>query len=604
MSDSDTDSFHSASEGEDNDIPARIDPVAKSPEALPSKTEQVLPTDLPAAAAEKIAALDAVLPPLEATKSDLTGYDGSGSSSPSEVSSNPTSPTLTKKKESTDEGWENFGDEADSEGGDESSPVGSGSDEGEYYHRQAKVDKKTSSDSASLWEQVEPAKQVRTNSAGGGLFDWRAISNVVSAVGEGFSSVVESGLGLPPPEEAARLSVAERRRLLEEAQHVKEPEPSLSSDEGGGGGNSPEGSLHGLHLHTHNQGNTSPPPTSTSAGDPFSNLFGGFGSIVNGSLDVLETLGKKTFETLTVKDETEKRRFILQPGREENLSDVLRELRENEESASVPGSPTGKMLGYGSTVAKTTGISFLREFDANDGLVHLECFEMLSKDYFADKVADKKFTKFDDQLANFCLEDVSECDTDEFLKGIKRSVTKFNLAYQPTPFLNCNTELTEELERFKHDVDTDLNITVEEFHKTAVVALAKLTSKTIESLCRLIQQMICSQTRPELSSIFTFTYLVCRRLSFFASQYANLLSLLEQNAQVEEAVTNIFFECSNSCLYLKKALELARPFFPDDGFLFNPTSSASSSRASSVKQPSKPAPKPAPSKDDDDWLEW
>lgn len=78
-------------------------------------------------------------------------------------------------------------------------------------------------------------------------------------------------------ETKSELSVAERRKLLEEAQNIKEPEPNLSSDEA----------------------ETKSPSPSAQIGN-----FGGFfSSIVNGGLDVLETLGKKTFETLTIKDE-------------------------------------------------------------------------------------------------------------------------------------------------------------------------------------------------------------------------------------------------------------------------------------------------------------
>lgn len=155
------------------------------------------------------------------------------------------------------------------------------------------------------------------------------------------------------------------------------------------------------------------------------------------------------------------------------------------------------------------------------------------------------------------------------MKGIKKQIAKFN-GYQPTPLIDANIDLTSTLTDLQSKVDRGETISVDDFHKLAIIALAKLTAKAIECLCRLVQQMIVSQKSPDLDSVFTFTYLVCRRLSFFTSQYANLLSLLEQTSKVEEAVTNIFFECSNACLYLKKALELARPFFPDDGFLFNP----------------------------------
>ncbi|KAE9553318.1 hypothetical protein FO519_003484 [Halicephalobus sp. NKZ332] len=568
MTDSDSDSFHSASEGEDLEIEEPEKPISK--ESSPSTSQKKAPE-------------------LEKTVESI--YDDAEQSVKwtNPVPENPTSPELEKPESpvmKTEEGWEDFGDEADSEGDSEVERVES--DEGEYYHRQMR-DRKLMPP-PPLPEREERKSEPKTS---GGLFDWTAIHSVVSAVGEGISNAVESGLGLPPPEEAARLSVAERRKILEDSQKMKEPEPSLSSDEGGV---SPEGSIHGLPIHharSHSQSG-------------FSSLLGGFGSIVNGSLDVLETLGKKTFETLTIKDESEKRRFILQPEKGTNLSDILRELKESEDAPV--NSP--KMMAFGNTTVRNTGISFLKEFEDNDGLVHLECFELLSKDYFAEKVANKQFIKFDDRLAGFCLEDVSECSTDEFSKGIKKQMTNFN-GYKPNPMTDANTDLTDTLTHLQSKVDRGETISVDEFHRLAIVALAKLTAKAIECLCRLIQQMIVSQKSPDLDSVFTFTYLVCRRLSFFTSQYANLLSLLEQTGKVEEAITNIFFECSNACLYLKKALELARPFFPDDGFIFNPKTELMKFETQEARKPESQKSKKSEvkkgkstSSEDGEWENW
>lgn len=112
--------------------------------------------------------------------------------------------------------------------------------------------------------------------------------------------------------------------------------------------------------------------------------------------------------------------------------------------------------------------------------------------------------------------------------------------------------------------------------------------------------MIVAQSRPDLASVFAFSYLICRRLSYFSTQYANLLSLSEQNTKVEEIVTNIFFECSNACHYLKKALELARPFFPDDGFIFDPTVVDEVNRPQYARKESNSTE----SSSNNDWVEW
>uniref|UniRef100_A0AC35EZZ9 Uncharacterized protein n=1 Tax=Panagrolaimus sp. PS1159 TaxID=55785 RepID=A0AC35EZZ9_9BILA len=558
MTDSD-DSFHSASEGEDGEITDNIKEIKKLVDQPP------------------------LSPVLEQPKKELDleisgRYDDANQSAewtkrPPSDQEQQSSPELPNRKH--EDGWEDWGAQADTEGDSEPEVEKIETSESEYFHRQLMDPKKIPSSS-----RVSSDKEDKDDGSKG-LFDWSAIQNVVSAVGEGISNVVESGLGIPPPEEAAKLSVAQRRKILEDAQACKEPEP-LSSDEGSG--QSPEGSTHHFPMHEQPQQQQ--------------NAFGGFfGGLVNGSLDVLETIGKKTFETLTIKND-DKRRFILQPGNDQNLSEILRELKETEAN-SPPHSPT-KMLGYGSIFAKQNGISFLKEFEEFDGFVHLECFELLSKDYFAEKVANKQFSKFDEQLATFCLEDVSECLTEEFLKEIKKQSNKFNIGYKPIPLINANEELTEELTKRQQSVDKGSEINVEEFHRYAIVALAKLTSKAIECLCRLVQQMIVAQSRPDLASVFAFSYLICRRLSYFSTQYANLLSLSEQNTKVEEIVTNIFFECSNACHYLKKALELARPFFPDDGFIFDPTVVDEVNRPQYARKESNSTE----SSSNNDWVEW
>lgn len=124
------------------------------------------------------------------------------------------------------------------------------------------------------------------------------------------SNVVEAGLGLPHPEEMAKLSVAERRKLMEEAQHMKEPEPSLSSDENIGPDHRNMFRQKKNNLR-HQQSDVtksfsnqyeSSSQSFSSVGGFFSAGSGLFSSLVSGPLDVLESLGKKTFETLTVKD--------------------------------------------------------------------------------------------------------------------------------------------------------------------------------------------------------------------------------------------------------------------------------------------------------------
>lgn len=100
------------------------------------------------------------------------------------------------------------------------------------------------------------------------------------------------------------LSVAQRLRLLEEAQELKEPEPTLSSETIAEAmvaeePEPPHSSLANFKDLFGGGGESSSAGVASVAGVA-SGFFSGF---VSGGLDVLESLGKKTFETLTVKDE-------------------------------------------------------------------------------------------------------------------------------------------------------------------------------------------------------------------------------------------------------------------------------------------------------------
>lgn len=95
-----------------------------------------------------------------------------------------------------------------------------------------------------------------------------------------------------------------------------------------------------------------------------------------------------------------------------------------------------------------------------------------------------------------------------------------------------NKTLTQELSLRQAAVDADEEIVVDAIHEAAITALAKLTAHSIQALHKLAQLIVIAKDLPEIDSLFAFTYLLCRRLSFFASQYANILSLVEQSNKV------------------------------------------------------------------------
>ncbi|KAI6221862.1 85/88 kDa calcium-independent phospholipase A2 [Aphelenchoides fujianensis] len=537
MPDSDTDdSFHSCDEGGE---------VEAQPPAAPP-VEEKKPKTL-AAAERKKEAMEkkAVEKPVDSKAADQK---------PPHEKPKPNERPADAAKKSTEDGWDRFGD------GDDELEVSSGSgseaeveedansgdwdswgDEQEerrpkvhrlkHHSTKREVDPEDiPSDSTEADDGVHPKTRPRIKTpakhdaqrpalvqppSASSLWEWTGLNEVVNVVGGTLSNVVETGLGLPNAEEMAKLSVAQRRKLIEESQHVKEPEPSLSSDEA----NDPQ----------------SPSPTEPPVGGGFGGLFSG---IVTGGLDVLETLGKKTFETLTVKDETDsdRRRFLLTVAdNRQNLSDVLREVRttqQREQAAesgsdrpAAGGNSSRTRLGYGSANIEKINTNFINLFEKAQGMVNLEGLELLCTSE-KERTAHKKIDPaFDEQLAEFCVEDVSECPTEDFVYELKKCINGVGLPYKADNILQMDAELCAQLERKQQ------------------------------------QLIVIADDRPELESLFAFTFVLCRRLSFYASQYANLLSLVDSSKAVDDVVTNIFFECTNACHYIKKALTLLRPFF-------------------------------------------
>ncbi|KAI6239013.1 85/88 kDa calcium-independent phospholipase A2 [Aphelenchoides fujianensis] len=556
MPDSDTDdSFHSCDEGGE---------VEAQPPAAPPVDEKK--PKAPAASERKKEAVE--------KKADEKPVDSkvADRKPPHEEKPKPSERPAEATKKSTEDGWDRFGD------GDDELEVSSGSGS------EAEVEEDANSGDWDSWgdeqeerrpkvhplkhhstkREVDPEDSPRTSTeADNGVHPKTrpphqnarqtrrpaartrpaAVRLVAVGVdgpqrGGTLSNVVETGLGLPNAEEMAKLSVAQRRKLIEESQHVKEPEPSLSSDEA----NDPQ----------------SPSPTDPQVGGGFGGLFSG---IVTGGLDVLETLGKKTFETLTVKDETDndRRRFLLTVAdNRQNLSDVLREVRtsqqreQSEESGSdrpaAGGNSSRTRLGYGSANIEKINTNFINLFEKAQGMVNLEGLELLCTSE-KERTAHKKIDPaFDEQLAEFCVEDVSECPTEDFVYELKKCINGVGLPYKADNILQMDAELCAQLERKQQQVDEGKEIVVDEMHEAAIVALSRLTAHSIQALHKIAQLIVIADDRPELESLFAFTFVLCRRLSFYASP-------------VDDVVTNIFFECTNACHYIKKALTLLRPFF-------------------------------------------
>ncbi|EFO21911.2 hypothetical protein LOAG_06573 [Loa loa] len=359
-------------------------------------------------------------------------------------------------------------------------------------------------------EARQKKEEIKTSKS---FWDWTEFGDVVTAVGEGLtniSSVVESGLGLPAPEELVRNQPVERR-VNDSAVAAKETEEVASSSI-----------------------------------KSYGKLFAGFGAnVVTGSLDVLEALGKKTFEKLTIPEQgSEKRRFIFEPERGQNLSEVLRELRESRAEETT----------FESNCITKRELTFIDFFERFSGMLHLEGLEMLSKNYLR-KIPSQRKSKvneiFAEDLAN-TLEEYQDNEQENFLQNFKEILLAIALPYNGSGLMDAYRRCQERLEKLSDSSDQIFEVFLE--------CLADFTAQSVQSIHKLGQLMLITATTVKQEPFSEFHCLLGRQISFFSNQFAQHISAVDApSEEIEELVTAVFLAAGDSFSYVQQSFRLLRP---------------------------------------------
>lgn len=202
------------------------------------------------------------------------------------------------------------------------------------------------------WEPLTDQKDdVKPSDSGWGNWGNWGVSSILSTattltsqVSQGLSTVLESGIGVPDPEELARLNKqAQQQRNDNETVAFNE---NNNSSMGFGLGNLVSG-VSQITKIVETTGN----------------------KVISSGLDTLETIGKKTMEVLQEGDPgLKKKRAFLQINQDKPvLSQLLREAKSKAESENKEQKHFVKKPNY-ETI-----------FDDHQGLVHLEALEMLAR---------------------------------------------------------------------------------------------------------------------------------------------------------------------------------------------------------------------------------
>ncbi|XP_026490350.2 protein FAM114A2 [Vanessa tameamea] len=448
----------------------------------------------------------------------------------------------TAKTGPTQSGWDDFGEWGDSKVNEESQDT--------MKHQKQEVSQPVTD---------HPAPQPKSEGWGWG---WgvdsllstatAGISNLTTQVSQGISTVLETGIGAPDPEELARISVKNNDSKPKSAESEEIENTEAKSDQNVNDGAFQFGSLFsGVTKFVETTGT----------------------KVIAGGLDTLETIGKKTMEVLQDGDPglAKKRAMLgLDSGDKLVLSQVLREAKAkaDEEDLMREAKREAKEVHYETL------------FDDFEGLVHLEALEMLSKQVSMriderlrnaapDKRHDIKETL--QQVAELCempeeeddeeeQEEISE-DTskpDAFHERLQRATRDIGLKLQFQPLIKQYTEILTWFE------ETETDIAGKAIYKRAVSGLAQTTALCVELYHKTAEMLLVKNRRStadEADALTQMTVVLTRHISDLATQFTEKLSghPSESKEQINGYITNVFLEAGNSSKYIENAFQLTLP---------------------------------------------
>ncbi|XP_068623087.1 protein FAM114A2 [Battus philenor] len=379
------------------------------------------------------------------------------------------------------------------------------------------------------------------------------ITTLTSQVSQGISTVLETGIGAPDPEELAR-------KTSRDIENKPKKQESLPKD------------TEAEQEIEDSRSNASEAPF------PFGSLISGVTKFVEttgtkvlaGGLDTLETIGKKTMEVLQDGDPglAKKRAMLgLDSAEKPVLSQVLREAKAkaDEEDKIKEQKREAKEVHYETL------------FDDYEGLVHLEALEMLSKQVsmrIDEKLRTAEPNKRQDiketlqQVAELCEMPEEDDDDEEESPGdsskpdalqerLMASTRDIGLKMQYQPLIKQYTDTLDWL-------SNDTNLTERGIYKKAVSSLAEATALSVEVYHKTAEMLLVKQRRStvdEADALTQMTIVLTKHIGDLAMLFIEELNKLnvENKEQVHTLVTNIFLEAENSSKYIQNAFQLALP---------------------------------------------
>ncbi|XP_019713675.1 protein FAM114A2 [Hippocampus comes] len=366
----------------------------------------------------------------------------------------------------------------------------------------------------------------------------------VATVGQGLTQVIEkaeTSLGIPSPAELSVQAADDEKAEEQQRREAGEMERPAGA----------MGMLTSLTSVVQNTGKT----------------------VISGSLDALEFIGKKTMDVIAEGDPGFKKTKGLMIGTS-TLSQVLREAKEREELQTEESSDSEKkpVAHYGVL------------FDQYQGLAHLEALEMLSRESESKvksvltTLSGDELSKLRDELglikAAFSMMEFDDEDVDEkkdqdgaefeaelgqALEGLRVSTTAEKLSKACKDACDVIVDFSKQAE---DDEEERGQLTVEEVNAAAIRSLAELTARSIELFHKLGEGLLLSNGDVEVDILSQLTVVLCKEVSLLSKKFTTCLTAAGSNEKGEvlnPLITGVFLEASNSASYIQDAFQLLMP---------------------------------------------
>ncbi|KAK0060700.1 protein FAM114A2 [Biomphalaria pfeifferi] len=427
-----------------------------------------------------------------------------------------------------------------------------------------------------------------------------SVQTFTHQVGDGLSTIidsVESSLGIPDPEDVAKdksateagqspadttsaITSQPEETAAVESENVKtqatdktiDKEPESTEEEekkdknNGGGGWFLNWGVSDLAKKVTNTGKSLASKGQTLMSEGFDAVE----NLAAGGIDVLETIGKKTYNTLSEHDPAfrKTRDFLSPKSNKPNLSSVLREAKDRaeQEAEKVKENEEAMKAHFGTL------------FDDYQGLAHLEALEMLSNQSekkvhsLLNSLSSKDLAEIKPLLISiketFSVqeEDESAADTDQDVSGlVSQCLAQLKLG---TASDKLNTVLEMVRQWIADTQENQEKDSIKDVHQKSIQALAELTAKGVEQFHKAGELILLEKNKEndfieKSQSLARLTSVLCHEIGNLATRFVACLNKMaekqENPDEITQFVTNIYLEATNSSTYIQDAFVLLLP---------------------------------------------